>query len=93
MIASHYGDKLLRIKGHALLSGFSAPVVIQVSGTIIHEPEPTERQIDQTRLVAIFKDTDPAYASELFNAIVGNVMPDQADRDALLENPLAIPGT
>lgn len=92
MIINHYGENLLRIKGHALLQGFEKPAIIQVSGQIVHEPEPAATAIDKTRLVVIVKDEETKRAIDLFNAISGQTGFDTADRDALLNNPLAVPG-
>ncbi len=92
MIIKHYGDNLLRIKGHARLVECDDPVVIQVSGPIVHEPEPTNTTIDRTQLVVIVKNAETKSALDLFHAMIGSAQPDTADKEALFNNPLAVPG-
>ena len=52
-------------------------------------PEGSDRK---TRLVLITQDLDEAYVRELFDAFTGKVMVDRPDRQAMMDNPLAVPG-
>ena len=43
---------------------------------------------ERTRIVLITRDIDPNAVQKLFDAFLGASRPDQADRKALLDNPL-----
>ncbi|MEL7429804.1 MAG: GTP-binding protein [Pseudomonadota bacterium] len=95
MIGNRYGADLLRIKGIASIAESKEPVVIQMSGQILHEPVPAPASVQipgGTTLVLITQDSDPKFAVEMFMAFTGQPGIDHADRDAMMNNPLAIPG-
>jgi len=96
MMVNQFGPDLLRIKGFAYVEENPDPLIVQVSGSIVHDLEPASGSIswqkDETLLVAIVKDIDPARVVSIFDGFVGNVATGTPDRDALLDNPLAIPG-
>lgn len=100
LLRSTHGDKLLRMKGIiAVAEDAERPLVIHGVQQILHPPVrlkswPLELQDSkyQTRLVLITKDLDEAYIRDLFDAFLGKPRIDQADAQALTDNPLAIPG-
>ena len=93
LMVDRLGSHLLRIKGFATLEGSEKPQIVQVSGSIIHDPAPASNQAPKlTQLVIITDGTDPKPAMEIFNGFTGTPSLEAADRDALLENPLSIPG-
>ena len=100
LLRSTHGDKLLRMKGIiAVAEDAERPLVIHGVQQILHPPVrlkswPQELQDSkyQTRLVLITKDLDETYIRDLFDAFLGKPRIDQADAQALTDNPLAIPG-
>ncbi len=102
LLRSTHGEKLLRMKGIVCLSDDpDRPLVLHGVQTLFHPPArlpcwPHEAgqqdQTHRTRLVLITMDLDPAYVKELFDAFLGRPRIDRADRSALGDNPLAIPG-
>lgn len=100
LLRSTHGEKLLRMKGIiAVAEDAERPLIIHGVQQILHPPVrlkswPQELQDSkyQTRLVLITKDLDEAYVRDLFDAFLGKPRIDQADAQALTDNPLAIPG-
>lgn len=100
LLRSTHGDKLLRMKGIiAVAEDPEHPLIIHGVQQILHPPVrlkswPQELQDSkyQTRLVLITKDLDETYIRDLFDAFLGKPRIDQADAQALTDNPLAIPG-
>ncbi|HWD14842.1 GTP-binding protein [Pseudochrobactrum sp. sp1633] len=100
LLRSTHGDKLLRMKGIiAVAEDAERPLVIHGVQQILHPPVrlkawPQELQDSkyQTRLVLITKDLDESYVRDMFDAFLGKPRIDQADAQALTDNPLAIPG-
>ncbi len=100
LLRSTHGDKLLRMKGIiAVAEDPERPLIIHGVQQILHPPVrlkswPQELQDSkyQTRLVLITKDLDETYIRDLFDAFLGKPRIDQADAQALTDNPLAIPG-
>ncbi len=100
LLRSTHGDKLLRMKGIiAVAEDPERPLIIHGVQQILHPPVrlkswPQELQDSkyQTRLVLITKDLDEAYIRDLFDTFLGKPRIDQADAQALTDNPLAIPG-
>ncbi|MGQ5719698.1 CobW family GTP-binding protein [Pseudochrobactrum asaccharolyticum] len=100
LLRSTHGDKLLRMKGIiAVAEDPERPLIIHGVQQILHPPVrlkswPQELQDSkyQTRLVLITKDLDKTYIRDLFDAFLGKPRIDQADAQALTDNPLAIPG-
>jgi G3E family GTPase len=92
LVRSVHGPNLLRLKGIVKLAETPAqPVVIHGVQHIFHPvvqlpgwPDGDER----TRIVLITRDLDPRAVQKLFDAFLGASAPDQADRAALLDNPL-----
>ncbi len=96
MMVNQFGPNLLRIKGFAHIEDREDPVIVQVSGQIVHDLAPVSgtqsKAIGKTELVVITKNLDPAMVVAMFDGFFGNVVPDTADKDAMLNNPLSIPG-
>lgn len=94
-LASAYGSALLRVKGFALCDEAAGPCLLQMSGQFVHEPvflEEWPMDCHGTNLVVIVKDADPELAASLFGSFFDIPAVDQPDRDAILNNPLSIPG-
>lgn len=97
LLRSAHGEKLLRMKAVvATADAPDRPLVLHGVQSIFHPPvrlpswpEGSDRK---TRLVLITQGLDEAYVRELFDAFTGKVMIDRADRQAMTENPLAVPG-
>ncbi|MEC9343667.1 MAG: GTP-binding protein [Pseudomonadota bacterium] len=95
LVASAHGDRVLRLKGLAAIEGLDAPLVVHGVQGVFHEPEALDAWPDpdrSTRLVAILQDMDPEFIQRLFAGFAGIARTDTPDRQALAENPLAIPG-
>jgi G3E family GTPase len=97
LLRSAHGEKLLRMKAIVAMSDRpDRPLVLHGVQSIFHPPtrlpawpDPEDRR---TRMVLITKDLPEAFVKDLFDAFLGKPRIDQADRAALEENPLAIPG-
>jgi G3E family GTPase len=97
LLRSAHGEKLLRMKAVVQLADDpDRPLVLHGVQAIFHQPErlpswpdPADRR---TRMVLITKDLPADFVQSLFDAFTGTPRIDQADRQALEENPLAIPG-
>lgn len=89
---SLHGPNLLRVKGVVKLAEHpDQPVVIHAVQHVMHPPTRLERWPDDdrsTRMVFIVRDIEPRVVTELFNAFLGSVAPDRADRAAIADNPL-----
>lgn len=96
LLRSAHGPNLLRVKGIIKLKEQpDRPVVLHGVQEIFHPPATLEKWPDddhRTRLVMITKDLSKEFVSKLFDALMGNVRSDTADKQALDENPLVIPG-
>ncbi|MDJ0613642.1 MAG: GTP-binding protein [Rhizobiaceae bacterium] len=96
MITSQFGSQILRVKGFALIEESVEPVIVQVSGAIIHDLEKLsvslDHRLEETELVVITNELDPGRVVSVFDGFCGNVGADRPDKEALLNNPLAIPG-
>ena len=96
LLRSAHGPKLLRVKGIIKLTEDpDRPVVIHGVQEIFHPPAslpnwPDDNQ--QTRLVMITQDLSEEFVLRLFSAFTGEPLTDTPDRQALENNPLAIPG-
>ncbi len=90
------GDRLLRMKGIVeLAEDPERPLVIHAVQKIIHPPARLPAWPEGARgarLVLIGDGLDEAYVRRLFAAFVGTPLTDTPDRQAMTENPLAIPG-
>lgn len=97
LLRSAHGERLLRMKAIVALSDRpERPVVLHGVQNIFHPPvrlsawpDPADRR---TRMVLITKDLPEAFVRDLFDAFLGKPRIDTADRAALGNNPLAIPG-
>ena len=90
------GENLLRIKGFVRVEEHpTQPLLVQVSGQIVHDFEKYEEWMFEnrnTQLVVIAKNTDPKMIQTIFDAFIGNLAIDTPDRNAVMDNPLSIPG-
>ena len=89
-------DDLLRIKGFVNLDDEnSKPVLVQMSGYVLHEFSTAEKvpdEFSETKLVVITKGNHRQTVQALFNSFAGSPEIDTPDRNAIMDNPLAIPG-
>ncbi len=103
LIASAHGDRVLRLKGLVAVTGSNAPYVVHGVQGVFHEPERLDawpkdwpqgsrESGGSTRLVAILYDMEPDFIQRLFAGFAGIPRHDTPDRQALTDNPLAIPG-
>lgn len=92
-LCNSLGNDLLRIKGFACVDKKQS-VLVQVSGTIIHDFEPSPDTVESqgTNLVVIFKNTDPARVQSVFDSFMNNLALDTADQKSVMDNPLSVPG-
>ena len=96
LLRSSQGPQLLRMKGIVGLSDDpDRPVVVHGVQEIFHPPArlPAWPDADRrSRLVLITRDLDPDYVERLFAAFTSRPLVDTPDREALQNNPLAVPG-
>jgi G3E family GTPase len=97
LLRSAHAEKLLRMKAVVQLADDpDRPLVLHGVQSVFHQPERLPRWPDpsdrRTRMVLITKDLPAEFVQSLFDAFTGTPRVDQADRQALEENPLAIPG-
>jgi G3E family GTPase len=92
LVRSLHGPNLLRVKGVVKLAEHpDQPVVIHAVQHLMHPAARLEHWPDddhRTRMVFIVRDIEPHVISELFNAFLGPIAPDRADRTAIVDNPL-----
>ena len=95
-LALGFASKLIRVKGLLAIAGDpDRPAVIQGVQGLFSPPVRLAAWPDadhQSRLVVIGWDLDPAPIENLFDSFLGEPRPDLPDRQALLDNPLAIAG-
>jgi G3E family GTPase len=97
LLRSAHAEKLLRMKAVVQLADDpDRPLVLHGVQAVFHQPErlaawpdPNDRR---TRMVLITRDLSADFVQNLFDAFTGTPRIDQADRQALEDNPLAIPG-
>ena len=97
ILRSAHAEKILRMKAVVQLSDEpSRPLVLHGVQNIFHRPERLSKWPDgaeqKTRMVLITKDMPETFVRDLFAAFTGQPRVDQADRAALIENPLSVPG-
>jgi G3E family GTPase len=97
LLRSAHGEKLLRMKAVVLLSDNPGrPLVLHGVQSIFHAPERLEKWPEgakrESRLVLITKDLPAEFVQSMFDAFTGTPRIDRPDRQALADNPLAIPG-
>ena len=95
-LSNSLGEDLLRIKGFAKVETHpDKPLLIQVSGQIVHDFEMRKEWTSQkakTQLIVITKNTDPKIIKTIFDAFMGNLAIDTPDKKTVMDNPLSIPG-
>ncbi|WP_296084024.1 GTP-binding protein [uncultured Agrobacterium sp.] len=97
LLRSAHGEKLLRMKAIVALSdNTERPLVLHGVQSIFHPPQrlhgwpdPEDRR---TRMVLITKDLSEDFVKDLFAAFTGTATIDRPDRQAMTDNPLAVPG-
>lgn len=97
LLRSAHGDKLLRMKAIVAMSDRpERPLILHGVQAVFHSPQrlaawpdPDDRR---TRMVLITKDVPEAFVRDLFDAFTGKPRIDRPDRQALEDNPLAVPG-
>jgi G3E family GTPase len=97
LLRSAHGEKLLRMKAIVcILERPDRPLVLHGVQQIFHTPErlaawpdPADRR---TRMVLITKGLAESFVRDLFDAFTGKPAIDRPDRQALENNPLAVPG-
>lgn len=96
LLRSAHGPNLLRVKGIIRIQEDpERPVVIHGVQRVFHPPATLPdwpSQDRRTRLVMITRDLSETFVKKLFDAFVGHTGVDTADRQALENNPLAVPG-
>lgn len=97
LLRSAHGPNLLRMKGIIKLSDDpSRPLVLHAVQNLMSEPVRLlawpEGAAEKTRLVVITRDMPEGFVTELFATFTGEPGIGRPDRDALTDNPLAIPG-
>jgi len=97
LLRSAHSDKLLRMKAVvALEDDPERPLILHGVQSVFHPPERLARWPDpsdrRTRMVLITKDLPQEFVQSLFDAFTGTPRIDRPDRQALEDNPLAIPG-
>ncbi len=93
LLRSLHGAKLLRLKGIVNIADESErPLVIHGVQHVLHPPVRLPGWPDgdrRTRIVLITRDLGAGEVKPLFDACLNRIAPDQPDRTALLDNPLA----
>ncbi|MFT2213047.1 CobW family GTP-binding protein [Rhizobium giardinii] len=97
LLRSAHGERLLRMKAIVAMSDNpDRPLILHGVQAVFHPPQrlaawpdPSDRR---TRMVLITKDLPEAFVRDLFDAFTGKPRIDRPDRQALEDNPLAVPG-
>jgi G3E family GTPase len=97
LLRSAHGEKLLRMKAIvSMTDNPDRPLILHGVQTVFHAPQrmaawpdPSDRR---TRMGLITKDLPEAFVRDLFDAFTGKPRIDRPDRQALEDNPLAVPG-
>lgn len=97
LLRSAHGEKLLRMKAIVALSDNpERPLVLHGVQSIFHPPQRLHSWPDpedrRTRMVLITKDLSEDFVKDLFAAFTGTATIDRPDRQAMTDNPLAVPG-
>jgi G3E family GTPase len=97
LLRSAHGEKLLRMKAVvAMTDDPDRPLILHGVQSVFHAPERLAKWPDpsdrRTRMVLITKDLPQEFVQSLFDAFTGTPRIDRPDRQALEDNPLAIPG-
>lgn len=95
-LAFEHAEKLIRVKGLIALSDDAArPAVIHGVQGLFSPPARLEAWPDadrRSRIVVIGRDLDRDAVERLFDSFLDEPRPDTPDRQAIVENPLAISG-
>ncbi len=97
LLRSAHGEKLLRMKAIvATTDRPERPLVLHGVQNVFHPParlpawpDPEDRR---TRMVLITQGLDEGFVRDLFDTFTGKPRIDRPDRQAMEDNPLAIPG-
>jgi len=93
LLRATHGSRILRLKGLVRMADDpERPVVMHGVRHLFHPPRRLPAWPDddhRTRIVVVAEGLDPAILARLYDACAGVVAPDQPDRAALLDNPLA----
>jgi G3E family GTPase len=95
LMTSAHASSLLRLKGLVAIEGSERPLVIHAVHGVFHEPRQLDRWPDdnrETRIVVILEDLDPDFVRRLLSAFADIPTTDMPDSEALINNPLGIPG-
>ncbi|WP_223479761.1 CobW family GTP-binding protein [Oricola indica] len=96
LLRSSMPRELLRMKGVVWTTEKpDRPLVIHGVQSVFHPPvrlDSWKGREPETRLVVIARNGNRAHIEGLFAAFTGQIAPDRPDRQALTDNPLAIPG-
>jgi G3E family GTPase len=97
LLRSAHGPNLLRMKGIVRLSDDpSRPLVLHAVQSLMSAPVRLSAWPDasdgKTRLVVVSRDMPEGFIAELFAGFSGEPGIGRADKAALVDNPLAIPG-
>lgn len=97
LLRSAHGEKLLRMKAIVQLSDRpERPLVLHGVQSIFHPPQRLAAWPDpadqRTRMVLITNDLPETFVKDLFGAFTGAVHIDRPDQQAMMDNPLAVPG-
>jgi len=94
LLRSAHGPNLLRLKGLVCVAeDLSRPILLHGVQHVFHPPERLPHWPDadhRTRLVFITKDLDEHFVRSLWNVLTGTPQIDQADAQALSDNPLSL---
>ena len=94
MMGKLHGPRMLRLKGIVALADDPArPVVVHGVQHVFHPPVRLDAWPDadrRTRLVFILRDLPQSFVEDLWAALTGGAVVDQADAAALGGNPLAL---
>ncbi len=96
LMRSAHGEKMLRMKSIVKLADdTSRPLVLHGVQSVFHPPKRLKAwpgEDHRTRMVIITDGLTEEFVTELFDAFTGKPNIDRPDRQALEENPLAVPG-
>ncbi len=96
LLRSAHGEKLLRMKAVVKLADDpTRPLILHAVQTVMHPPKRLDAwpgDDHRTRMVLITQDLPEAFVRDLFDTFVGKPRTDRPDRQALENNPLAVPG-
>jgi len=95
LLLSAHRDYILRIKGLVSLVGEGAPVLVQAVAGVMSEPQKLKSWPSadhRTRLVVFLDGMQQEFVQDLFAGFMNIPQPGVADRKALIDNPLAVPG-